>query len=203
MFIPTYVSTSFTETRINGLSSGRLRFESIRFRFRLNQMLLATLLAVFLLSTCSSALFNPFGQFSLLPSIPRQFDVSWSICGNPEEHRLRVDEIVVTPSNPQVGKDVSVAVKGYTNQLIDGGKIVANIRIGVIKLEKQFDLCQSLDDISSSSRCPIPIGDLAISTVQAIPKEIPPVAVKSTLQISGADGGIITCVELNLKLSRQ
>jgi hypothetical protein len=85
---------------------------------------------------------------------------------------------------------------------IPGGRISIQLKLGLIKFTKQFDLCQALSDISET-RCPINQGPVVIKTTQNIPKELPPLPVKGTVRVVDETGALVTCVELDIKLIRQ
>lgn len=126
---------------------------------------------------------------------------TWSLCENPDSHLLRASRVEIVPSQPVIGQDISVTLNAEAMQQIPGGKINVQLRLGLIKFNKQFDLCQALTDISET-RCPIKQGPITIKATQNIPKELPPFPVKGTIRVLDDNGALVTCVELDLKLVR-
>lgn len=73
------------------------------------------------------------------------------------------------------GKNLSISAIGTVSQKIEkGATATVSVKYGLIKiLTQEVDLCEQAEGIDL--KCPIEAGDLDLSKMVALPKEIPPV----------------------------
>jgi hypothetical protein len=129
----------------------------------------------------------------------------WSLCDDPSTHLLKAyeDGVSINPSGPRVGEDLDVVIRGVLDSDVTGGSINLDLKLmGIIKLQKNLDLCSTLNSevMAGGTTCPMDAGDVMIRAHAFIPKETPRVPVAGDIRIVNQDGETITCVRINLKL---
>ena len=147
-------------------------------------------------------LFN--APITTLATALAETDEIWSECTDPEpaSYILRPDQVTITPSTPAIGHDIEVSIKGNAKKRIDGGTVVVNLALGVIKFKHELDLCDSLRSVEASVQCPIPEGENDIVIKAHIPDNVPRLPIKANVIVNtGKDGDeVVTCFNVQFKL---
>lgn len=128
-------------------------------------------------------------------------DGIWSLCDGPETHAIKPESVTIEPSVPRAGRPLHVLVRANTDRRIEGGKMILEIRLGFIKLKKEFGLCQVLGDFSDV-KCPIEKGPISVDVKTEIPDVPSAVPLKGNVKLYAEDGALLTCVDISFKLER-
>jgi len=164
--------------------------------------ILVLALMSFAVSTPSHLFFNLEDQSPIGP--PGQEGRLWSLCGDPLSHLLKAYEggVSISPSQPRVGEELEVTIRGFLESTVASGKINLNLKLmNVIKLNKDLDLCDTLNsDFLRGTPCPLDEGDITLKVTATIPKDVPKMGVKGDITITDQNGGTVTCIRINLKL---
>ncbi|KAL1919356.1 uncharacterized protein VTP21DRAFT_2049 [Calcarisporiella thermophila] len=125
----------------------------------------------------------------------------WSLCDNPGTHLLKARNVSIVPEQPRVGSDISVTINGDLSDDVSAGNVLLDLKLYVIKLRKELDLCQVLDsEIMSGASCPIKAGPVTLRAEAHIPEEVPKLPLKGDISILDKGGRTLTCVHLDFQL---
>ncbi|MET9611667.1 ML domain-containing protein [Kitasatospora indigofera] len=123
---------------------------------------------------------------------------SWTARGTASDG-LEIQSIVFTPDAPELAKQLKVALKGYARAAIaDGTRVDVTVKLGLIRLlSKQYDLFQKLKGDKSdgctlalatgAGGAPVPPGEVELTVLIDLAKDIPPAKFMMDVSIFGAD----------------
>lgn len=109
-------------------------------------------------SLFSSALVDRVDQLVFQPSSSLDDTKLWELCDEPEKHLLTPTRITLVPAVPTTGEDLSVEVELDSKRTVSNGKVHAELQLGFIKLTKDVDMCQALQDYTVDTKCPLTEG---------------------------------------------
>ncbi|KAG9080917.1 Phosphatidylglycerol/phosphatidylinositol transfer protein, partial [Ceratobasidium sp. 370] len=124
---------------------------------------------------------------------------TWTDCGSPGDV-VHIKSIEVSPDPPQPGKDLTVTVNAFADEVIEEGAYAdVTVKLGLIKLlKKEFDICQEARSANATIQCPIAAGDHKVVQTVALPKEIPRAKFAVLAQGYSVDDADLMCVKIDI-----
>jgi ML domain len=108
--------------------------------------------------------------------------------------------VTIEPTQPLVGENITVTVKGTILKRVTSGKIDVDLRLmKFIKITPTFDLCEQLDGElfqESNVSCPLEEGKVTLIAKKLIPEDVPKVRVNGNITLTNQDGETLTCNSL-------
>ncbi|KAH8102450.1 ML domain-containing protein [Cristinia sonorae] len=154
-----------------------------------------------LLAACTSISFAlPQGQEPMQVASDKWH---WSTCST--DVPLHITSIDVSPDPPKPGEDMTVTVKGYTDEEIkEGAYADVVVKVGRIKiLQKEFDICEEARNANASIQCPVSKGDHEIVHTVPLPKEIPPAPFNVHIDGYTVDDEDLLCLDLSIDFRKR
>jgi ML domain len=106
--------------------------------------------------------------------------------------------VTIEPTQPMVGANITVTVKGRIVKRVTSGSINVDLRLmKYIKLNPTFDLCEQLEgDLfrESNTSCPLEEGPVTLIAKTLIPEDVPKVSVAGNITLTNQDDEILTCI---------
>lgn len=115
-------------------------------------------------------------------------------CEAIEPQILDLKEVIIDPSPPARGKNLTFSATGFlTEDIEDGAYVEVDVRFGFIRLIHQtYDLCEQVQNVDLE--CPIKKGEQVITKEVAIPAEVPPGKYIVNARAFDKNDNLITCL---------
>lgn len=107
---------------------------------------------------------------------------------------LDLQEVIIDPSPPVKGQNLTFSATGYLSKDIeDGAYVEVDVRFGFIRLIHQtYDLCEQVGNVDLE--CPIKKGKQVITKEVEIPAEVPPGKYTVNARAFDKNDVLITCL---------
>ncbi|WPK25406.1 hypothetical protein PUMCH_002719 [Australozyma saopauloensis] len=107
---------------------------------------------------------------------------------------LDLQEVIIDPSPPVKGQNLTFSATGYLSKDVeDGAYVEVDVRFGFIRLIHQtYDLCEQVENVDLE--CPIKKGKQVITKQVEIPAEVPPGKYVVNARAFDKDDKLITCL---------
>lgn len=107
---------------------------------------------------------------------------------------LDLQEVIIDPSPPAKGQNLTFSATGYLSKDIeDGAYVEVDVRFGFIRLIHQtYDLCEQVGNVDLE--CPIKKGKQVITKEVEIPAEVPPGKYTVNARAFDKNDVLITCL---------
>lgn len=115
-------------------------------------------------------------------------------CDSTSRQILDLQRVIIDPSTPERGQNLTITATGFLAQDIEEGAYVdVDVRYGFIRLIHQtFNLCEESKNLDIE--CPIEKGEQIITKEVAIPAEVPPGKYVATIRAYTKSDKLITCL---------
>lgn len=112
---------------------------------------------------------------------------------------LNLQRVVIDPSPPTKGQNLTFVATGFLSQdIVDGAYVEVDVRYGFIKLIHQtFDVCEEITNVDME--CPVKKGEQIISKQVEIPNEVPPGKYLVNARAYTKDDVLITCLSATVE----
>jgi len=118
----------------------------------------------------------------------------WTSCGTSGDE-FTIGSVTITPDPPVKGQNITVALKGTMNTVVQSGTIHVDFKYSIVTiLNKDEPLC------AAPVTCPIPVGPFGISVTDLIPSDAPSGSYSGVANITDQAGKEIACAKIALKL---
>lgn len=120
-------------------------------------------------------------------------------CDATQPQLLDLQKVVIDPSPPAKGQNLTFVATGFLAQdVTDGAYVDVDVRYGFIRLIHQtYDLCEQVTNVDLE--CPIYKGEQVISKQVEIPEEVPPGKYMVTARAYTAEDVLITCLSATVE----
>lgn len=107
---------------------------------------------------------------------------------------LDLQEVIIDPSPPVKGQNLTFSATGFLSEDIeDGAYVDVDVRFGFIRLIHQtYDLCEQVENVDLE--CPIKKGKQVITKLVEIPAEVPPGKYVVNARAFDKNDVLITCL---------
>lgn len=107
---------------------------------------------------------------------------------------LDLQEVIIDPSPPAKGQNLTFTATGFLSKDIeDGAYVEVDVRFGFIRLIHQtYDLCEQVENVDLE--CPIKKGKQVITKEVEIPAEVPPGKYVVNARAFDKNDVLITCL---------
>lgn len=126
---------------------------------------------------------------------------SYEVC-NDEYNTFTLDALVLSPTAPEIGQQLSVSVKGTLHERIEAGaRIEFSIfwnRIRLIK--KSVDACQELNGSDGPVKCPLEAGAKDVQVSFEVPKQLFKGKYRADVRVIDEHNHSVFCAKAYMKL---
>ncbi|KAI8144502.1 ML domain-containing protein [Fennellomyces sp. T-0311] len=118
---------------------------------------------------------------------------------------LDIEDITLTPAQPQPGQELLIQASGYLKERVDyGANAHVIVKLGVVQLiNRNFDICNELDNNDTELKCPIESGLVTVSQKVTLPKETPRAHFNVQVRAENYDGAKLACLDVNIDFRRR
>lgn len=122
----------------------------------------------------------------------------WEGCGE-ETYGVNITAIEISPDPPQKGEVLNVTVSGIVKEVIEEGAYVfIEVKMGLIKLKKEYMICDEARNSDSEIQCPVQEGDYTTTLSAQLPAVIPPRQYRVTVEGYTLDDDPLACVNIDV-----
>ncbi|KAM9980295.1 hypothetical protein ACTFIZ_006550 [Dictyostelium cf. discoideum] len=126
----------------------------------------------------------------------KMFTDVWSSCGKSTD-TFKITNVTISPDPPIKGQKVSIYASGELKDVISGGKINIQIKLGFITIIKESKpICSSENPLP----CPIQPGEYSHSVDVTIPNSAPGGKYSGNFVLTDQTNDEIACIDVNLEL---
>ena len=123
----------------------------------------------------------------------------YQLC-RPSEVGFKIQQLSISPQNPQIGQNMTVSVTGELKEPVVGGTMMTMLHASLLPLLNELD-----DNCGSEGKeCPLPVGVHTFSKTLTIPDFIPPQMNEIEMELDAFNAGethqTIFCIS-NAKIS--
>ncbi|KAI9318435.1 ML domain-containing protein [Dichotomocladium elegans] len=117
---------------------------------------------------------------------------------------LDIQDITLTPAQPEAGKELLIEAEGVLHERVDAGaKAHVIVKMGVVQLlRRTFDLCDEAEKNDMEVQCPVENGYVKIAKTVTLPKEVPKAHYRVQVRAENYDGAPLACLNINVDFRR-
>jgi hypothetical protein len=124
----------------------------------------------------------------------------WENCGTPDD-LLQISSLEYSPQNPIRGEPITVTLKGQMSGNVDkGSKVIVAVKWGGVPIPlPPMDVCDQLNSLPDSPKCPLPAGDVSVKQSFILPTQTPDGLITALIKIRSQERKQVACLKVELK----
>ncbi|KAJ9554854.1 hypothetical protein OSB04_009468 [Centaurea solstitialis] len=115
-------------------------------------------------------------------------------CKKNKDYPVKVSGVEITPYPIERGKDTTFTLSAFADTPIIGGDLEIDVSYYF------FDVYEETSDLCTKTKCPVAVGDFAISHSQSLPSVTPPGSYTLKMKLKDAAENELTCVTFDFSI---